>query len=355
MKRILTATILSAGFVANAQQYTYNHDVSKMNQITVQETGVGALTPYAYYQSLHMRYRQRAIPENKTALRTATGIAAFQQIETSEKLDSAMMKRAAIEALNIADRTIDLALETEVKRIDDKLEVFVANINRIPTVGGSPGQRDLWMLEFRKIVAGVRNIRRSSMPNSQRKKQYLRAYNDVVTANENLIRFLVYLQGNQTAAKLLSARYVKPSNNGAISKTAFERWRLSAINGKPDTGGGDGGDKDDGGIIVGPINPDLPDKPIGPDLPDLELPTDSVKPDEPDKPDDSGDDWDFPNRPVDPPDFPDIILPDSTDTSIKPVDPNEPLVPVRPSTGDLLKPKSKSTKTVSFNTIKAFS
>ena len=53
---LLAAFALSA----HAQKITYNHDDAKMNQITVQETGAGSLTPSLYYQLLHNRYRKTA-------------------------------------------------------------------------------------------------------------------------------------------------------------------------------------------------------------------------------------------------------------------------------------------------------
>lgn len=136
----------------------------------------------------------------------------------------------------------------------------------------------------------------------------------------------------------LDNRARDPLDKNRIADAAMRRWRHS---GRVVINPGDVIEPD-------PDVPDVPDvkPPIIPDIPDVIKPvnpTDSIDKDKPD----GSDDWDFPNRPVDPPD---LVLPnDSTDTSIKPVDPDEPLVPVRPSTGDLLKPKSKTTN---FNTIR---
>lgn len=43
-----------------AQRVTYNHDNAKMNQVTVQETGAGTLTPDLYYSILHNRYKKKS-------------------------------------------------------------------------------------------------------------------------------------------------------------------------------------------------------------------------------------------------------------------------------------------------------
>lgn len=58
MKWIFTAMLFVATIAANAQYVTYNHDSPKMNQITVEETGAGALKPELYYTLL------RQIQEN---------------------------------------------------------------------------------------------------------------------------------------------------------------------------------------------------------------------------------------------------------------------------------------------------
>lgn len=89
-----------------AQRVTYNHDNAKMNQVTVQETGAGTLTPDLYYSILHNRYKKKAQAENKMTFRTTAGISAYQQVDDAEKIDSAMIKRAEIEALNMADRQV---------------------------------------------------------------------------------------------------------------------------------------------------------------------------------------------------------------------------------------------------------
>lgn len=127
MKRIYIPVLLVAfALSAKAQKITYNHDDAKMNQITVQETGAGSLTPSLYYQVLHNRYRKTANAENKMSFRTTAGISAYQQIDDAEKLDSSFVKRAEIEALNMADRQVDLAWMAEGRKIEAGLENFSA-------------------------------------------------------------------------------------------------------------------------------------------------------------------------------------------------------------------------------------
>lgn len=109
---------MSLCFCASAQSYvTYNHDAAKMNQITVQEIGAGGLTPAFYYDVFHNRYQKTAAQKNKQGFRTLAGVSAYQQVDIADSIKSSLTKRAEIEALNIADRQIDLAWLAEIDRV----------------------------------------------------------------------------------------------------------------------------------------------------------------------------------------------------------------------------------------------
>lgn len=107
---------------ATAQSVTYNHDSSKQNQITVMETGGGSLTPEFYYWLLHNNYKKTAAEKNKLGFRTLAGINLYNQVDDAEKIDSALTKRAEVEALNVADRQIDLAWLAESSKINGQLD-----------------------------------------------------------------------------------------------------------------------------------------------------------------------------------------------------------------------------------------
>ena len=114
MKRILllSAAVMGVYPLVKAQSVTYNHDDAKMNQITVMERGSGGLTPALYYTVLHKSYQKSASSKNKLAFRTTAGLNLYAQVDDAEALDSALNKRAKIEALNVADRSggvLDLA------------------------------------------------------------------------------------------------------------------------------------------------------------------------------------------------------------------------------------------------------
>lgn len=262
MKRIYIPVLLASfALSASAQRITYNHDNAKMNQITVQETGAGSLTPDLYYQTLHNRYRRTASAENKMSFRTTAGISASQQIREAEKIDSSMVKRAEIEALNMADRQVDLAWISEGRKIESRLEDFQRNINRLVTAGGQNAHVSLWREYYNKFTTAVTAIKQAYMPNSQRKKEYLRIYTDITEANENLLRFLVQLHGRGETSRLLTASYTRPDRRGEIARVAMNRWRGAGWSTNTGGNGVNAGDRNEQRVIE-PFQPIKPDGPI---------------------------------------------------------------------------------------------
>ena len=83
--------IISLFLVINNPVYlivTYNHDSPKMNQITVEETGAGALKPELYYTLLHNKYKKTAAVKNKLTFRTAAGVALLVSAESMASASS---------------------------------------------------------------------------------------------------------------------------------------------------------------------------------------------------------------------------------------------------------------------------
>ena len=213
---------------ATAQNVTYNHDAAKQNQFTVAEIGSGSLTPDLYYTLLHSNYRKTAAAKNKLSFRTTVGIAGYWQVDDAEKLDSAMTKRAEIEALNVADRTggaLDVAWLAEGDKLNSKMADFKKNIDRILQLGGTPGQQTVWKEYYNVFKSAIKATQEAYMPNSQRKKQYLSIYADVSRKNEELVRYLVYLANSKTTTSLLASSYERENKNAVYAAEALARWR----------------------------------------------------------------------------------------------------------------------------------
>ena len=225
-----------AVFECLAQKPSYNHDAAKMNQITVMETGAGALTPIAYYRLLHNNYQKSAAIKNKLEFRTASGIGAYQQVEYADSLAAYLEARAKIEALNMADRQIDLAWKTEGSKINDKMDAFHNNINRIVPAGGTPKDRQRWDTYYKMFQTAIKATREAYMPNAQRKREYLSIYADLTKQNEILVRQLVQFHNKSRTEQLLANRNnYETANKKAVVATANGKWREAGLSTRQDS------------------------------------------------------------------------------------------------------------------------
>ena len=239
----------SSTLEVGAQSYvTYNHDDAKMNQITVQETGAGGLTPAFYYDVFHNSYQKSAATKNKLSFRSLAGVAAWQQIEDADSIEASLKKRAEIEALNVADRQIDIAWLAEGTKLTNKLDDFQSNINRIIGAGGTFNDKERWNNYYNIFQCAIKATQDAYMPNAQRKKEYLAIYADICKENETLIKYLVQLNSKAKTAELLSASSTRQNHNGAIATAAHNRWRDASW--RVSGGNGQGGSSGSSGTIV---------------------------------------------------------------------------------------------------------
>ena len=250
--KIFSAVMIAMASVTlqvNAQSYvTYNHDDAKMNQITVQETGAGGLTPAFYYAVFHNSYQKSAATKNKLSFRSLAGVAAWQQIEDADSIEASLKKRAEIEALNVADRQIDIAWLAEGTKLTNKLDDFQSNINRIIGAGGTFNDKERWNNYYNIFQCAIKATQDAYMPNAQRKKEYLAIYADICKENETLIKYLVQLNSKAKTAELLSATSTRQNHNGAIATAAHNRWRDASW--RVSGGNGQGGSSGSSGTIV---------------------------------------------------------------------------------------------------------
>lgn len=245
MKWILTTGLIMAVAIgANAQYVTYNHDSPKMNQIMVEETGAGALTPELYYTLLHNKYKKTAAAKNKLTFRTAAGVASYQQVNEAEAIDSALTSRAKIEALNVADRQVDLAWLAEKDKVESQMRQFQKNIDRILMTGGSPKEKERWSEYYHIYQCAIKATKDAYMPNAERKRQYLQIYADVSKQNDVLVTYLVQLSNRNATRNLLSVSENQSIDKRSIVNNALNRWNesRSAVRGSQDDSESDNGD-----------------------------------------------------------------------------------------------------------------
>ncbi len=227
-KTMILIMAVATTIKATAQSVTYNHDSSKQNQITVMETGGGSLTPEFYYWLLHNNYKKTAAEKNKLGFRTLAGINLYNQVDDAEKIDSALTKRAEVEALNVADRQIDLAWLAESSKINGQLDKMKA-------------KEELYNM----YQCAVKATKDAYMPNAQRKRQYLSIYADLTTQNETLLKYLVQLNTQSQTTALLAATNDRVVHKGSIISDAKSRWQEN-MKGVRSSTGTDGDDANSG-------------------------------------------------------------------------------------------------------------
>ena len=223
---VVMMIIASSMLEVRAQSYvTYNHDEAKMNQITVQEIGAGGLTPAFYYDVFHRSYQRSAGSKNKLTYRSLAGVAGWQQVDDADSVKASLEKRAEIEALNVADRQIDLAWLAEGTKITNKLNDFQNNINRIVSAGGTFNEKERWNDYYNIFQCAIKATQDAYMPNAQRKKEYLAIYADICKQNETLVKYIVKLNSRTKTKELLEATSTRPNHNGTYARSAYNRWR----------------------------------------------------------------------------------------------------------------------------------
>lgn len=154
------AVAVTVTTAVHAQYVTYNHDSPKQNQVTVMETGTGALSPDLYYSVLHNKYKKSAAAKNKLSFRTLAGINLYNQVDEAEAIDSALVKRAKVEALNVADRQVDIAWLAEGDKVSGQMERFRRNIDRILLSGGTPADKERWTEYYHVYQCAIKATKR---------------------------------------------------------------------------------------------------------------------------------------------------------------------------------------------------
>ena len=254
IKAMAVMMMLGIAMTGKAQSgVTYNHDCAKKNQMMVMEIGSGSLSPTEYYQLLHSSYMKSAARKNKLGYRTTAGIGAYNQMEYAEAIDSAMTKRAEIEALNMADRQVNLAWKVEGSKINSKMDAFKKNIDRILPVGGSIGDKQRWTEYYHVYETAIKATKDAYMPNAKRKKIYLQIFADVAKQNETLIKQLVQMSNASKTKDLLTANgNYQTVNKRSIISSASSKWREAgmAVRNNTSSGSNNGSNEDDNDLKI---------------------------------------------------------------------------------------------------------
>ena len=226
--RLFVCLVLALMPYMTMRAQTYNHDDMVMNQFTVQETGVGSLKPPAWYTTLHSSYYRSAAGKNKQLLRTHMGLQLESERKYAEKIDSSMVERGDIEAINLGDRMADISWQVERQKIETKMSVFKGNIEKITLCGGTAHDYDNWLDQYNCIQCGLTALQTGYLPNSERQKEYLRTYQDIRDKNLQLVKLLLQWQSlKDMRNSRTSAQTPSKANISDIALEAKGRWKVA--------------------------------------------------------------------------------------------------------------------------------
>lgn len=210
-----------------AQSMTYNHDNSKMNQFTVGEISAGSLTPELYYKTFHNSYLKDAETTGKLVFRTATGIDTYKQIEFSDSIKNDLKERAEVEALNLADRTIDLSWETwhdKLEKARAKYDALTLRLLNKTTAEEITAWEDLG----KQMDYAIEIIHTAYMPNSKREESYQLIYKNMDIWLNNLCKRVNYLNMQEKFEAFDNAQgYNRRNVVAGAAAGAYTRWRES--------------------------------------------------------------------------------------------------------------------------------
>ena len=176
-------------------------------------------------------------------------------MDDADSIKSSLEKRAEIEALNVADRQVDVAWVAEGTKVTNKLNDFKENINRIMGAGGTARDKERWDTYYDIFQCAIKATQDAYMPNAQRKKEYLAIYADICKQNETLVKFIVQLNNRTRTKELLKASGNRSNHHGGNSQSAFNRWRDAGWKGQSNGGTSAGGSGSADGTIVTDENP----------------------------------------------------------------------------------------------------
>lgn len=119
------------------------------------------------------------------------------------------------------------------------------NIDRILPVGGTPEDKDRWTEYYHIYQCAIDATKDAYMPNAQRKKEYLRIYEDITRQNEILVGYLAKRQNTTITSTLLNTTADRTLDKESIVRDAVNRWHESrfAVRG-PQSGNNTGGSGD---------------------------------------------------------------------------------------------------------------
>ena len=215
---------------AQAQNVTYTHDATKMNQFLMQETGTGSFQGQSewYYDVMHRSYKNSLLATSKQIYRTATYQGSYAQVAYADSIRQRLEERAKEEAVNIADREVDLAWVSEQNKIENALMKYRNNLSSLSSCRINSEEREDWQMYPKMWEFAIDRTRKAYMANSQRQKELVTIYDEIVQKNSKLISRIRYLKSLNGSQDVLAAQPRNQRRYSEVATASYNRWREAA-------------------------------------------------------------------------------------------------------------------------------
>ena len=216
--------------VIHAQQITYKHDATKMNQFTMQETGAGSFQSESewYYDLFHNKYKKSLMSTNKQLYRTAFYEGMYAQTAYADSIRKRLEAKATDEEFTMADRKLDVAWLTEQSKVENALMKYNNNLSTLSACRANSDELNEWQMNSKMWDFAIDRTKNAYMANSERQKEYLSIYQDIVHQSTKLVKRIRYLKALNKSNEIADAQ-PKNRNRFATAATAsYNRWREAA-------------------------------------------------------------------------------------------------------------------------------
>ena len=208
---------------------TFHHDPMVMNQYTIGEVGLGALTPAWWYQLFHPNYRFNALTTGKLEFRMGFNITLGKEEPYAVEIDSLLTDRSREEANNMLERMTDLAWAAERPKVEQAMSEFSDNISRITLSGGTMNEYHIWAERYNCLLTGLNAVRDAYQPNSLRQHTYLDIARQAKELNLQVVGFLEYLRARRQLEDYKSIGDLKGPDVGNIARGSIDTWKALAL------------------------------------------------------------------------------------------------------------------------------
>ncbi len=233
--RHITVRLMSAAMLMMMPLMVHGQgslDDPRLNQFLVSVTGAGSLQPAAYYNLLHKSYQSDATESNRLILTGGIKAVLMGEEPNAESIDSALVKRAKVEALRVADRQVDLVWNVQGGKIRKRLDSYKNLINKITFYGGTLEDKDRYQMDYDKLTCQVKAVQDCYMDNSNRAREYSAIYEDVIKSELDLLDFIKRTIAYKKAKEDYEDAHATGSareRSSELVTLCHDRWKSSFI------------------------------------------------------------------------------------------------------------------------------